>query len=76
MTMIARLVGFKEVRLVQEPVAAALAYELDSMEDVEMAIVFDFGGGTLDVAILRVDPSQKTFFVQATAGEEHLGGEV
>ena len=41
-----------------------------------LVVVFDFGGGTLDVALLRLDPEQKTFLVIDRAGDPHLGGEV
>jgi molecular chaperone DnaK (HSP70) len=66
--------GFKMVRVVEEPVAAAIAYGLDA-KGSQNVLVFDFGGGTLDVALLRLSPETRGFLVKATAGDPHLGGE-
>eukprot|EP01024_Parvocaulis_polyphysoides_P030895 TRINITY_DN28061_c0_g1_i1.p1 TRINITY_DN28061_c0_g1~~TRINITY_DN28061_c0_g1_i1.p1 ORF type:complete len:271 (-),score=44.84 TRINITY_DN28061_c0_g1_i1:401-1213(-) len=67
--------GFFQVRLLEEPVAAAIAYDLHTQEGEQLVAVFDFGGGTLDVAVLRLDPEDKTFFIMGTAGDSHLGGQ-
>uniref|UniRef100_A0A061S952 Glucose-regulated protein n=1 Tax=Tetraselmis sp. GSL018 TaxID=582737 RepID=A0A061S952_9CHLO len=67
--------GFSFVRLIEEPVAAAIAYELNKHEGDRIVLVFDFGGGTLDVALLRLDPEQGAFLVMDRAGDPHLGGE-
>ena len=50
----AERVGLDKVRLLEEPVAAALAYGIGRVEREELVLVFDLGGGTLDVSVLRV----------------------
>ena len=67
-----RIAGLEAVRIVNEPTAAALAYGLDRAEDATIA-VYDFGGGTFDVSILRVEKG--VFRVLATHGNTHLGGD-
>lgn len=76
------IAGFNVMRIINEPSAAALAYGLGKMspsDDVKTVLVFDLGGGTLDVSIVKVDPGADidmgVFEVMATAGETHLGGE-
>jgi heat shock protein 5 len=64
--------GLTVQRLLNEPTAAAIAYGLGSKKD-ERILVFDLGGGTLDVSILSVADS--FFEVLGTAGNGHLGGE-
>lgn len=64
--------GFKVLRIINEPTAAALAYGFGKKQP-EKVVVFDFGGGTFDVTILNVAPD--TVEVLATGGEAHLGGE-
>ncbi len=73
-----RLAGLDVVRVVNEPTAAALAYGIGLHADTTQTIaVYDLGGGTFDVSILRVIPDQGTDFFQvlATAGDTHLGGD-
>src|SRR5574344_2031754 len=66
------IAGLDVVRIINEPTAAALAYGLGK-EKSERIVVFDFGGGTLDVSIL--DIGDGTFEVVATAGDNKLGGD-
>jgi molecular chaperone DnaK len=67
-----RLAGLEVLRLVNEPTAASLAYGLDKREDGIVA-VYDFGGGTFDISILRLHDG--IFEVLATNGDTHLGGD-
>jgi molecular chaperone DnaK (HSP70) len=67
-----RIAGFEVLRLVNEPTAAALAYGLDKNKDGLIA-VYDFGGGTFDVSILKLH--EGIFEVVATGGDTHLGGD-
>jgi molecular chaperone DnaK len=69
----AKLAGLEVKRIINEPTAAALAYGLDKNHDRTLA-VYDFGGGTLDVSILKVS-SEGLLEVIATHGDTHLGGE-
>ena len=66
------IAGFKVLRVINEPTAAALAYGFGRKE-AKKILVYDFGGGTFDVTILNVAPD--TVEVLATGGEPHLGGE-
>lgn len=68
----ARLAGLKVLRLVAEPTAAALAYGIDDTKE-GVYIVYDLGGGTFDVSILRM--TQGVFQVLATGGNAFLGGD-
>ncbi len=67
-----RIAGLEVRRIVNEPTAAALAYGLDRQEDATIA-VYDFGGGTFDVSILRVRGG--VFEVLSTDGDTRLGGD-
>ena len=67
-----RLAGLDVVRLLNEPTAAALAYGLNTKEEGLIA-VYDFGGGTFDVSILRLHTG--IFEVLATNGDTRLGGD-
>jgi molecular chaperone DnaK len=67
-----RLAGLEVLRLVNEPTAASLAYGLDKRRDGIIA-VYDFGGGTFDISILRLH--EGIFEVLATNGNTHLGGD-
>lgn len=66
------IAGIETVKLLREPVSAALAYGLKLEED-ETVLVFDFGGGTFDVSILEVGGG--AIEVLATSGDPHLGGD-
>lgn len=68
----ARLAGLEVLRLINEPTAAALAYGLDSGAEGLYAI-FDLGGGTFDISILRL--TKGVFEVVATGGDTALGGD-
>ncbi len=67
-----RLAGLDVLRLVNEPTAAALAYGLDKRSQGIFA-VYDLGGGTFDISILKL--TEGVFEVLATAGDTHLGGD-
>jgi len=67
-----RMAGLEVLRLVNEPTAAALAYGLDKRKNGQIA-VYDFGGGTFDISILRLHDG--LFEVLATNGDTHLGGD-
>jgi Fe-S protein assembly chaperone HscA len=67
-----RMAGLEVLRLVNEPTAAALAYGLDRKKEGIIA-VYDFGGGTFDVSILKLH--EGIFEVIATNGDTHLGGD-
>jgi molecular chaperone DnaK len=67
-----RIAGLEVVRLVNEPTAAALAYGLDKRKTGVIA-VYDLGGGTFDISILRLH--EGIFEVLATNGDTHLGGD-
>lgn len=66
------LAGLEVLRLISEPTAAAFAHHLDRKNQSNV-LVFDLGGGTLDVALLKV--SSGLFDVKATAGDTNLGGD-
>jgi molecular chaperone DnaK/molecular chaperone HscA len=67
-----RIAGLEVLRLVNEPTAAALAYGLEKNRDGLIA-VYDFGGGTFDISILKLH--EGIFEVIATGGDTHLGGD-
>ncbi|HYD02543.1 MAG TPA: Hsp70 family protein, partial [Phycisphaerales bacterium] len=80
----ARLAGLDAVRLVAEPTAAALAYGLGTRPRApQNVVVYDLGGGTFDVSVLRITPGEggagrlgaDAFEVLATHGDTHLGGD-
>jgi molecular chaperone HscA len=68
----ARLAGINVLRLLNEPTAAAIAYGLDNASEGVYA-VYDLGGGTFDISILRL--SRGVFEVLATSGDAALGGD-
>ena len=65
------IAGFKVLRVINEPTAAALSYGFTKKEHLKI-VVYDFGGGTFDVSILNTTP--EIVEVVATGGEAHLGG--
>ncbi|MCL2148530.1 MAG: molecular chaperone DnaK, partial [Methanomassiliicoccaceae archaeon] len=66
------IAGLEVVRIINEPTAAALAYGLDKSGTSQKIMVFDLGGGTLDVTIM--DFSDGVFEVKSTSGDTQLGG--
>jgi molecular chaperone DnaK len=66
------IAGLEVVRIVNEPTAAALAYGLDKGQKDQTVLVFDLGGGTLDVTIMKFGGG--VFEVISTSGDTHLGG--
>ncbi|NOZ54931.1 MAG: Fe-S protein assembly chaperone HscA [Gammaproteobacteria bacterium] len=68
----AKLAGLKVLRLLNEPTAAAVAYGLDNKAE-GIHVVYDLGGGTFDISILRLN--RGVFEVMATAGNSALGGD-
>ncbi|MDG2030488.1 MAG: Fe-S protein assembly chaperone HscA [Phycisphaerales bacterium] len=76
-----RLAGLDVVRMVNEPTAAALAYGLGERSAEERTVVvYDLGGGTFDVSVLRMSPPEEEdeetlYEVLATAGDTRLGGD-
>lgn len=66
------IAGLDVVRIINEPTAASLAYGLDKLQKEQNIMVFDLGGGTLDVTILEF--GQGVFEVRGTSGDTQLGG--
>lgn len=66
------IAGLKVLRIINEPTAACLAYGLDKAQKEQKIMVFDLGGGTLDVTIMEME--QGVFHVQSTSGDTQLGG--
>ena len=78
----AKLAGVEVLRIINEPTAAALAYGLestnskDSSDKEKKILVFDLGGGTFDVTILKIDKTgENNFDILSTQGDKFLGGE-
>ena len=68
--------GLNILHIINEPTAAALAYGLDkklASAGERNVLIFDLGGGTLDVSLLTIE--DRVLAVKATAGDTHLGGE-
>ena len=72
------IAGLKVLRIINEPTAACLAYGLDKAGKDQKIMVFDLGGGTLDVTVMEMGWDEEneaaTFEVLATSGDNHLGG--
>lgn len=71
-TKAAKLAGFEQVELLAEPVAAAYAYGVKAKIKDGYWVVFDFGGGTFDAALLKIE--EGIFKVVSTEGDNYLGG--
>lgn len=67
-----QIAGLKVLRIINEPTAACLAYGLDKSGKERKILVFDLGGGTLDVTIMEM--ADGVFEVKSTHGDTHLGG--
>lgn len=67
------LAGLRVERLVNEPSAAALAYRMEKSEEDRIYLIFDFGGGTLDISV--VDAFDNVIEIAAVAGDNRLGGD-
>jgi len=68
----AQLAGFSQVELLQEPIAAAMAYGLDEKVKDGQILIFDFGGGTFDVCLVNIEDG--IMQVKDTEGDNWLGG--
>ena len=68
-----RIAGLEVLRIINEPTAASLAYGLEKTKAHETIAVYDLGGGTFDISILRIDNGM--FEVLSTSGDTFLGGE-
>ncbi len=68
----AKMAGFDHCELLQEPIAASFAYGLSSEQKNGIWMVFDFGGGTFDAALLKIEDGIMQVF--DTAGDNYLGG--
>jgi molecular chaperone DnaK len=66
------IAGLRVLRIINEPTAACLAYGLEKAQKEQKIMVFDFGGGTLDVTVMEM--AQGVFEVKATSGDTQLGG--
>ncbi|MEE8168844.1 MAG: molecular chaperone DnaK [Candidatus Hydrothermarchaeales archaeon] len=66
------IAGLDVARIINEPTAASLAYGLDRSEKEQTILVFDFGGGTLDVTVMEF--GEGVFEVKSTSGNTQLGG--
>ena len=66
--------GFENIKLINEPTAAAIAYgDIIKSKEERKILIFDLGGGTFDVSIVKIKGNE--YYVLASIGEEHLGGE-
>ncbi len=68
-----KIAGLEVLRIINEPTAAALAYGLDKVEEDQIILVFDLGGGTFDVSVLELGDG--VFEVKSTSGDTKLGGD-
>ncbi|KAM0826489.1 hypothetical protein ACQ4PT_068837 [Festuca glaucescens] len=70
------IAGLNVMRIINEPSAAAIAYGLDKIAnsvELKTVLIFDLGGGTMDVSIISIN--RGVFTVKATSGDTHLGGQ-
>jgi len=69
----AKLAGIHVIRLLNEPTAAAMAYGLNQAQNEAYHLIYDLGGGTFDVSVLKLN--QGVYEVLATGGNSALGGD-
>ena len=69
----AKIAGLKVERLINEPSAAALAYQTEQEKEEAVLLVIDFGGGTLDISL--VECFDNVIEIEAVTGDNHLGGD-
>jgi molecular chaperone DnaK len=67
-----QIAGLNVLRIINEPTAAALAYGIDKAREPQTLLVYDLGGGTFDVTVMRIDAGN--IDVIATGGDKNLGG--
>lgn len=67
-----KIAGLNVLRIINEPTAAALAYGFDKQQQQQTVLIYDLGGGTFDVTIMRV--GEEEINVLATGGDKNLGG--
>src|SRR5207248_4473715 len=67
-----QLAGLNVLQIINEPTSAALTYGLDKLEETQTVFVFDLGGGTFDVTIMRIEAHKLNII--ATNGDHRLGG--
>lgn len=68
-----QIAGLEVLRVINEPTAAAVSFGVDKMDDDSVVLVFDLGGGTLDVSVLEIGGG--VFAVKSTHGDTRLGGD-
>ncbi len=67
----AKMAGLKVERLINEPSAAALAYQTAQNKEEAVLLILDFGGGTLDISV--VECFENVIEIEAVSGDNHLG---
>lgn len=67
-----KIAGLDVIRILNEPTAAALAYGIEKLAEAQTMLVYDFGGGTFDVTVMKVE--NREFTILATDGDARLGG--
>ena len=70
-----KIAGLEVLRIVNEPTAAALGYKFTQQQGDSNIVVYDLGGGTFDVSLLKISNNGKEVEVKRTSGDTHLGGE-
>lgn len=76
LTEAAQLAGLREVLLLEEPVAAAIAYAAEGYKVGDHVLVYDLGGGTFDLAFLVRDPQEEAFRLGLEPRGARVGGKI